>query len=217
MHLLREGSQQSLFQGQEAAPGRQWPSWCQDGVLSCPRLSCWRSGLRTGKRRGKGDQTNRRAGLILESGLERGLVNSFLLLERPAQRPPPSPHTASLPLAAVCLPGGVPALPTHVGYKAPAFLSSPSLVRHSCHVLLGLPGPGSKQPLSKGCSVFPPGFHCAPSTSEPPHLGAGGFQVTNPAASVGDIRDLGLILGLERPLEEGMASHSSSLAWRIHG
>ena len=42
-------------------------------------------------------------------------------------------------------------------------------------------------------------------------------QVTNPAASAGDIRDLGLILGLGRPLEEGMASHSSSLAWRIHG
>ena len=191
MHLLREGSQQSLFQGQEAALGRQWPSWCQDGVLSCPRLSCWRSGLWTGKRQGKGDQTNRRAQLILELGLERGLVNSFLLLERPAQRPPPSPHTASLPLAAVCLPGGVPALPTHVGCKAPAFLSSPSLMRHSCRVLLGLPGPGSKQPLSKGCSVFPPGFHCVPSTSEPPHLGAGGFPGNEPCCQCRRYKRLG--------------------------
>ena len=30
-----------------------------------------------------------------------------------------------------------------------------------------------------------------------------------------DAGDLGLIPGLEDPLEEGMATHSSSLAWRI--
>ena len=32
-----------------------------------------------------------------------------------------------------------------------------------------------------------------------------------------DTGGLGLIPGLERPLEEGMATHSSILAWRIPG
>ena len=39
--------------------------------------------------------------------------------------------------------------------------------------------------------------------------------VKNLPANVGDIRDLGLIPGLEDPLEEGMATHSSILIWRI--
>ena len=39
--------------------------------------------------------------------------------------------------------------------------------------------------------------------------------VKNPPANAGDIRDAGLILGQEDPLEEGMATHSSILAWRI--
>ena len=34
-------------------------------------------------------------------------------------------------------------------------------------------------------------------------------------ASAGDIRDAGLSLGWEDPLEEEMATHSSILAWRI--
>ena len=37
----------------------------------------------------------------------------------------------------------------------------------------------------------------------------------NPPASVGDIRDVGSIPGSEDPLEEGMATHSSILVWRI--
>ena len=40
-------------------------------------------------------------------------------------------------------------------------------------------------------------------------------MVKNPPASAGDVRDEGLILGRENPLEEGMATHSSILAWRI--
>ena len=36
-------------------------------------------------------------------------------------------------------------------------------------------------------------------------------------ANAGDIRDTGLILGWENPLEEGVATHSSMLAWRIPG
>ena len=36
----------------------------------------------------------------------------------------------------------------------------------------------------------------------------------NPPAKSGDIRDME-ILGQEDPLEEGMATHSSILAWRI--
>ena len=39
--------------------------------------------------------------------------------------------------------------------------------------------------------------------------------VKNPPADAGDVRDAGLILGLEDPLEEGVATHSSILAWRI--
>ena len=35
------------------------------------------------------------------------------------------------------------------------------------------------------------------------------------SADTGGIRDGGLIPGLEDPLEEGMATHSSILAWRI--
>ena len=43
------------------------------------------------------------------------------------------------------------------------------------------------------------------------------LMVKNPPINAGDIRDLGLVLGLEDPLEEGMATHFSILAWRIPG
>ena len=36
--------------------------------------------------------------------------------------------------------------------------------------------------------------------------------VKNPPANAGDVRDVGLIPGLGRSLEEGMATHSSGLA-----
>ena len=39
--------------------------------------------------------------------------------------------------------------------------------------------------------------------------------VKNPPANAGDLRDMGLILAQEDPLEEEMATHSSILAWRI--
>ena len=39
--------------------------------------------------------------------------------------------------------------------------------------------------------------------------------VKNPPANAGDVRDSGQSLGWEDPLEEGMATHSSTLAWRI--
>ena len=39
--------------------------------------------------------------------------------------------------------------------------------------------------------------------------------VKNPPANTGDVRDVGLISGLERSLEEGMETHSSILDWRI--
>ena len=41
------------------------------------------------------------------------------------------------------------------------------------------------------------------------------LEVKNPPANSGDIRGSGLIPGQEDPLEEGMATHSSILAWRI--
>ena len=40
-------------------------------------------------------------------------------------------------------------------------------------------------------------------------------MVKNPLASTGDIRDTGSIRSREDPLEKGMATHSSILAWRI--
>ena len=40
-------------------------------------------------------------------------------------------------------------------------------------------------------------------------------MIKNPLDNVEDIRDVGLIPGLERSLEKGMATHSSILAWRI--
>ena len=40
-------------------------------------------------------------------------------------------------------------------------------------------------------------------------------MVKNLPANAGDIRDMRSILGQEGPLEEGMATHSSILAWRI--
>ena len=40
-------------------------------------------------------------------------------------------------------------------------------------------------------------------------------MVKNPPANAEAVRDVGLILGQEGPLEEEMATHSSILAWRI--
>ena len=40
-------------------------------------------------------------------------------------------------------------------------------------------------------------------------------MAANPPANAGDMRDSGSILGREDPLEEGMATHSTVLAWRI--
>ena len=39
--------------------------------------------------------------------------------------------------------------------------------------------------------------------------------VKNLPANAGDLRDMGSIPGQEDPLEEGMATHFSILAWRI--
>ena len=43
----------------------------------------------------------------------------------------------------------------------------------------------------------------------------GGSVVKNLPANAGDMGEEGLILGQENPLEEGMATHSSILTWRI--
>ena len=43
----------------------------------------------------------------------------------------------------------------------------------------------------------------------------GVLVIKNPPANAGDIRDAGLIPGLGRSPEEGMANHYSVLAWRI--
>ena len=44
---------------------------------------------------------------------------------------------------------------------------------------------------------------------------SGGSVVKNPPANAGNVRDAGLIPGLEDPLEKEMATHSSILAWAI--
>ena len=41
------------------------------------------------------------------------------------------------------------------------------------------------------------------------------IMVKKSPANAGDIRDPGRSLGPEEPLEEGMATHTSILAWRI--
>ena len=41
------------------------------------------------------------------------------------------------------------------------------------------------------------------------------LDVKSPPANTGDIRDVGTIPGSGRYLEEGMATHSSILAWQI--
>ena len=41
------------------------------------------------------------------------------------------------------------------------------------------------------------------------------LMVKNLSINAGDIRDVGLILGWENPLEEGMTTHSGVLACRI--
>ena len=41
------------------------------------------------------------------------------------------------------------------------------------------------------------------------------LMVKNPPANAGDIKDVGLIPGLERSPEKGMATHSIIFAWRI--
>ena len=40
-------------------------------------------------------------------------------------------------------------------------------------------------------------------------------MVKNLPDDAGDIRDAGSVSGSEDPLEEGMATHSSTLAWKI--
>ena len=39
--------------------------------------------------------------------------------------------------------------------------------------------------------------------------------IKDPPANAGDARGAGAVPGLDDPLEEGMATHSSILAWRI--
>ena len=41
------------------------------------------------------------------------------------------------------------------------------------------------------------------------------IEAKNPPANAGDVQDMGSISGLEDPLEEGVATHSSILGWRI--
>ena len=41
------------------------------------------------------------------------------------------------------------------------------------------------------------------------------LMVKNPPANAGDVRDASSVPGQEDPLGEGMATHSSFLAWRI--
>ena len=55
--------------------------------------------------------------------------------------------------------------------------------------------------------------HLMPSTGH--HMGFPGDAGGNTPTSAGNIRDAGLIPGQKDPLEEGMATHSRIVAWRI--
>ena len=62
----------------------------------------------------------------------------------------------------------------------------------------------------------------APTPRNPDSIASEGFApavlvVKDPPASAADTRDAGSIPGGEDALEEGMATHSSILAWRIPG
>ena len=46
-------------------------------------------------------------------------------------------------------------------------------------------------------------------------VGTLALVVKTPPANAGDVRDVVQSLGWEDPLEEGMATHSRILAWRI--
>ena len=59
------------------------------------------------------------------------------------------------------------------------------------------------------CEAFTLDFR---TTSRAPHAAP---VVKNPPASAGDIRDVGSVPQSGRSLEEGMATHSSILSWRI--
>ena len=48
-----------------------------------------------------------------------------------------------------------------------------------------------------------------------PHISLGFPGGSDSKESTCNVEDLGSILGWEDPLEEGMAAHSSILAWRI--
>ena len=45
--------------------------------------------------------------------------------------------------------------------------------------------------------------------------GSGGKESAYNARDLSSVRNMGLILGREDPLEEGMATHYTILAWRI--
>ena len=49
----------------------------------------------------------------------------------------------------------------------------------------------------------------------PQSIVASGKELSNFPSNAGGIRDGGLTLGLEDPLEESLTTHSSVLAWRI--
>ena len=56
-------------------------------------------------------------------------------------------------------------------------------------------------------------LHCRQILYQLSHKGSPVVKNLHPNAE--DIRNVGLILGWEGPLEEGMTTHSSILAWRI--
>ena len=57
--------------------------------------------------------------------------------------------------------------------------------------------------------------HCSISVIPISRASQVALVAENPPANSGDIRDVVRSLGQEEPLEEGIAVHSSILAWRI--
>ena len=145
--------------------------------------------------------------MVLESGLE-AASSTLPAAGAPGAAPttllPPPPSLWPLSLSQV---GSLPSRPT---WATRHLLSSAAQVQQGIPAASSWASQDQRDVL---CAL--PGFHCASSTSEPPHLGVGGFPGNEPRCQCRRYERLGLILGSGRPLEEGIASHSSSLAWRI--
>ena len=80
---------------------------------------------------------------------------------------------------------------------------------------LGLTPPPRRTKADLRLRIIKDQTRCSAVTLSPLGASQVALVVKNPPASAGDLGDGDLIPGLEAPLEEGVATHCSTLAWRI--